>query len=413
MAMHIKKYYITLVLLLLCHFVAHSQVAHKEIYIDFRVNSTVIDTAYLDNATRLREIRTLLQSISRNNALSIIKVSFCGTASPEGSDQRNRRLSLGRIETIESLVRSQIDIPDSIIARDDTHINLDYLKAQVRQSDMEHKDTVISILDEEAQLVDYHHPDTHIDSRILRLQQLYGGTVWTEISKYFLRMRNASAILVTYHFPFSSSAIDSIASQVPKMQPVALAPCSPLPFTGFGAPEWHRKLRVKTNLLGLGLSVLNVDAEMDIDKHWSFTFPVYYSAVNYFKKTIKFRTFALQPEIRYWLSENNEGFFAGAHLGMAYFNVAWDELFRYQSHQPLLGGGLSIGYRKPLGRSKRWSIDFCAGVGVYSLYWDRFVNVENGMWLDSKHSTYIGVDHLSVSLAYAFDISKRKKNDKK
>lgn len=41
------------------------------------------------------------------------------------------------------------------------------------------------------------------------------------------------------------------------------------------------------------------------------------------------------------------------------------------------------------------------------------VNVENGMWLDSKHSTYIGLDHLSVSLAYAFDISKRKKNDKK
>jgi hypothetical protein len=413
MAMHIKKYYITLVLLLLCHFVAHSQVAHKEIYIDFRVNSTVIDTAYLDNAARLREIRSLLQSISENKAVDIIEVCFCGTASPEGSDQRNRRLSLGRIETIETLVRSQIDIPDSIIARDDTHINFDYLKAQVLQSDMEHKDTIISILEEEAQLVDYHHPETHIDSRILRLQQLYGGTVWTEISKYFLRMRNASVILVTYNFPFSSSAIDSIASQVPKMQPVALAPCSPLPVTGFCAPEWHRKLRVKTNLLGLGLSVLNLDAEMDINKHWSFTFPVYYSAVNYFKKTIKFRTFALQPEIRYWLSENNDGFFAGAHLGMAYFNVAWNKLFRYQSHQPLLGGGLSIGYRKPLGRSKHWSIDFCAGVGAYSLYWDRFVNVENGMWLDSKHSTYIGVDHLSVSLAYAFDISKRKKNVKK
>ena len=98
---------------------------------------------------------------------------------------------------------------------------------------------------------------------------------------------------------------------------------------------------------------------------------------------------------------------------MAYFNVASDGLFRYQSHKPILGGGLSVGYRIPLGKKKHWSIDVSAGAGVYSLYYDRFVNVENGMWLDSNRFTYIGVDHLSVSLAYAFDISKRKKNDKK
>ena len=54
--MHIKKYCITLILLLFGVGVAHSQESRTEICIDFRVNSTVIDSAYSDNAVRMQEM---------------------------------------------------------------------------------------------------------------------------------------------------------------------------------------------------------------------------------------------------------------------------------------------------------------------------------------------------------------------
>ena len=54
--MCIKKYCITLILLLFGVGIAHSQERHTEICIDFRVNSTVIDSAYSDNAARMQEI---------------------------------------------------------------------------------------------------------------------------------------------------------------------------------------------------------------------------------------------------------------------------------------------------------------------------------------------------------------------
>ena len=53
---------------------------------------------------------------------------------------------------------------------------------------------------------------------------------------------------------------------------------------------------------------------------------------NYFKETIKFRTLAIMPESRYWISENNDGFFAGAHFGLAYYNFAFNGKYRYQDH---------------------------------------------------------------------------------
>ena len=54
--MRIKKYCITPILLLFGVGVAHSQERHTEICIDFRVNSTVIDSAYSDNAVRMQEM---------------------------------------------------------------------------------------------------------------------------------------------------------------------------------------------------------------------------------------------------------------------------------------------------------------------------------------------------------------------
>ena len=93
----------------------YSQERRTEICVDFRVNSTVIDSAYSDNAVRMQEIIEFLRNIRQDSTINIVEVSFCGAASPEGNDQLNRKLARGRLTALENLVRQQVDIPDSIM----------------------------------------------------------------------------------------------------------------------------------------------------------------------------------------------------------------------------------------------------------------------------------------------------------
>lgn len=174
----------------------------------------------------------------------------------------------------------------------------------------------------------------------------------------------------------------------------------------------HR-LHLKTNALGWGLAIANVAVEVDLARHWSFTLPLYYSAWDYFKSTIKFRTFAVQPELRYWLSGSNDGLFAGAHFGLAYYNLAVDGDYRYQDHNddtPAIGGGVAVGYRMPVCKGSRWRVEFSAGAGVYPLHYDKFRNTprtKDGLMVGSEKKTYWGIDQLAVSFSYTFDLSKK------
>ena len=390
--MRIKKYCITLILLLFGVGIAHSQERHTEICIDFRVNSTVIDSAYSDNAARMQEMLEFLRTIRQDSTINIIEVSFCGAASPEGSYQLNRKLAQGRLSALERLIRSEVDIPDSLITYNDSYIPWDYLKSQIEDSGLIRKDEVIAILEEEARLVDYHHPNTHIDNRVVKLRALDGGKVWQQMNNlFFEQMRNACAVFVTYK------------KELPPIQVPVIVPDT------IKVVQMH----VKTNAIGLGMGIANVAAEIDLAKHWSFTLPVYYSAWDYFKTTIKFRTFSVQPEFRYWLSENNDGFFAGEHFGLAYYNFAFDGDYRYQDHNretPSIGGGLSVGYRLPISRNNRWWVEFSLGAGVYSNHYDKFHNTprtKDGLMIESIKKTYWGIDQAAVSFSYSFDLKKK------
>lgn len=176
--MYIKKYCITLILLLFGLCATYSQERRTEICVDFRVNSTVIDSAYSDNAVRMQEIIEFLRNIRQDSTINIVEVSFCGAASPEGNDQLNRKLARGRLTALENLVRQQVDIPDSIITHNDNYIPWEFLKSQIEDSELVYKNEVLAILEEESLLVDYHYPNLHIDNRIVKLRALNDGKVW-------------------------------------------------------------------------------------------------------------------------------------------------------------------------------------------------------------------------------------------
>lgn len=169
-----------------------------EVMVDFRVNAVRIDSAYSHNAERVQEIISFLKNLNSDSTTTISSVSFCGAASPEGSYALNTCLAKGRLSALETLVRSKVAIPDSIVRRDEGYIPWEYLREQVAKSDLPYRDTVISILDQEPALVKDHDNGKLVDRRIVRIKQLNHRRVWNELfRRYFSKMRNASAVIIT------------------------------------------------------------------------------------------------------------------------------------------------------------------------------------------------------------------------
>ena len=414
--MNFKKYLIALIILPFALSTANAQEKNTKISVDFRVNTAIIDSTYSNNAKQLKELGEFLQTINEDSTIVIKDVSFSGAASPEGSDQLNRRLARERMRTLEELVRREINIPDSIIHRHDNYISWNELKEFISNSDIKNKEEILAILNEESELVSYYNTENHIDSRIVKIQKLNRGKTWRQMNNlYFAQMRNANVEFVTYKKEIKPASApepllpDTTATE-PAEEPIAQEPV---------VEGWDYRLHIKTNALGLATGISNAAIEFDFAKHWSVTVPVYYSAWNYFLETIKFRVLSFQPEIRYWFSEDNDKFFLGAHFGFAQYNVAVDGSYRYQDHnmeKPALGGGISVGYRLPLESSKRWNVEFTLGAGVYPLKYDIFYNTEDtkdGLLIGTEKKTYWGLDNAAVTFSYAFDFRKSKKGGKK
>lgn len=416
--MRIIRYSIALSLLLFGAGTVRSQESRTEVRFEFRANSVSVDSLYGDNAARMREMTAFLRDIRRDSTIDITGVSFCGAASPEGSSALNRRLAQGRLSALERLVRREIDLPDSIVTRDDSYISWEYLKSQVEDSDIRCKEEVTAILDMKPEYVEY-RPGARIDRRVLELQKLDGGRVWRQMNDlFFSRMRNACAVFVTYKRTVPSEqpreavpdtvtvepepVVKTITDTIAESEAVETFPTEP--------EGWQRHLYVKANAVGWAMGVTNIAAEIDLAEHWSFTLPLYWSSWNYFKSTLKFRTLTLQPEVRYWFSENNDRWFAGAHFGLGWYNIATDGKYRTQDHgghSPAVGGGIAAGYRLPISRNKRWKMEFSLGAGVYRLHYDKFRNEPNGLLVETKKKTWFGIDQASVSVAYTFDLGRK------
>lgn len=409
--MHIKKYSIILILLVLNLGVAYPQEKRTEVCIDFRVNSCAIDSTFSDNAAMVDKLESLIQDVRQDSTISIVRVSLCGTASPDGSYEINYQLAQSRLAALEDLIRNELEIPDSLIEKKDCYIPWPALIEQIENSKHDYKNRVLEILTIEPELVDYYTPNTHVDNRILSLRKIDGGRAWEEMKLlYFASMRRARVVFVTRKnttpIPLCQEIQDTVVSTQTNSK---LA----VPEVVARECQWQPNLLLKTNLVGLGMGVTNAAIELDVARHWSVALPIYYSAWDYFTPTSKYRTLAIQPELRYWLSSDNDGLFAAAHLGLAYYNFAFGGDFRYQDHNgnsPAIGAGLGLGYRLAISRDRRCNLEFSIGAGVYSLHYDRFHNTPNtkdGLMIDTIKSTYLGIDQAAISFTYRFGLTRR------
>ncbi len=376
----------------------------EDIEVHFKFDKYNLDLDYMGNTNSLQDFAHKIDSIGISKIDSIVIIS---QSSPEGVYEHNLMLSRNRANTMRKYILDKHPELHNCLHVHPGGESWARLREYVKKDTLMKRTTiekVISIID----------ADINVGTKKWRMEQL---PVYRYLLKtYYPRIRN-SAFYILYYTEIEQikEPIIDVVEPEPIVEAVEVVPDTTVIIETV-IPEvekWSRKLHLKTNAIGLGMAIANVAAEVDLAKHWSFTLPVYYSAWDYFKSTIKFRTAAIQPEFRYWLSEENDGFFAGVHFGLAYYNFAFDGDYRYQDHNrktPAIGGGVSIGYRLPISKNNRWRVEFSLGAGVYSNNYDKFHNTprtKDGLMIESIKKTYWGIDQAAVSFSYSFDLKKK------
>lgn len=178
----------------------------------------------------------------------------------------------------------------------------------------------------------------------------------------------------------------------------------------FQDSEFYHKIYVKSNAPAWLMLWVNAAVEYDLASHWSVALPIYYSGWDYFSSKLKFRTFSVVPEIRYWPRNDNMGFYVNGHLGLNQFNYAKGGEWRYQTykgHTPALGGGVGVGYRWYFCKNHRWTMEASLGCGVYHLDYSIFQNIPNGLIVGRRKRTFFGIDQAALSFAYSFGVKRK------
>ncbi len=396
---------------------SYAQQMSDTLRVYFRQGRSAFESGYKDNGARVRAFADHINQFkSQSSAFDILNVSYQAGTSPEGSAAINQKLAEKRSANLTALLRRYLTFPDSIVHISTVVEDWNGLEQLMRGSEKYSGCTeALDIISDDK---------LSSEDKKTALQQIHWGGVgeflWKSLDRDLFPQLRAFNVLVEVGIRNPDLGIPVIEDE-----PVS-AEDAPMPVLDDNftvaqisyneeipeeEPEWTRKLYVKTNAIGWAMFISNAAVEIDLTPHLSFLLPIYYSAVNYFHSDLKFRTFAVQPELRWWPSRP-AGLFVGAHFGTAYFNFATKGDWRTQTqngNRPLWGGGLAAGYRMPLTkRNPRWDIEFSLGAGVYDVYYDKFYNEKNGPKASNGHTTFIGIDHAAVSFSYSFDLKSRR-----
>ena len=403
---------------MLLSFSAFAQDMADSLTIYFRPGISVYEPEFKNNGKNMDQFLNRVSFIQQDSLKKIIKVSYIAGASPEGLREKNEILAKDRAASISNYLHKRISFANNAIEsvlRTEDYIELANM---VAQSNMPYRDEVLEILRT--------YPTEKMVDGVLRnpcksaLIALRGGAPWKYMKEhYFPALRRFKMLvvvgierpLIEEPAPAPAPVVEQPAEVVPEPTPEP-APAVVEPVVAPKA-DWCPQMHIKTNAIGWGMAISNLALEFDLVKHLSFNMPVYYSGINYFTETVKFRMVGLYPEFRYWFKES-DGWFIGAHGGVAWFNYALGGDWRIQDtngNSPALGGGLNVGFRMPLSKKNpRWKVEFSLGAGVYDVKYEKFVNEKDGPKAQgSFRKTAVALDNVGVSFSYSLNLKKRNK----
>lgn len=364
---------------------------------NFDINSDVIQTN-----PQLTRLSQEVDSVLRQDTVTSVRVR--GYASIDGPVWLNKKLARERAKAIYTWLEHTTSIDPSLI------------QVTSNGEDWNMFDSLVTAnpnIPMRQEVLDIIKSNRSIQVKQQMLKTLGGGAPWDYMAVHTFHEMRVTEVTIGGYRRFIN--LEKEPEEVVEVEEVVVAeepivvieePMEPEP-----EPEyWTRKLYVKTNAPAWLCLWINAAVEIDLAEHWSANLPIYYSGFNYFTRKVKFRTFSVVPEVRYWLRPDNMGFFVNGHLGMNLFNYAKGGDYRYQTwhgHSPALGGGVGLGYRWYFCGNHRWSMEAAVGAGVYHLDYSIFENVPNGLIVGRKIRTFFGIDQAALSFVYSFGVERK------
>lgn len=168
--------------------------------------------------------------------------------------------------------------------------------------------------------------------------------------------------------------------------------------SGFNAVK-GQSYSVRTNLIGLATTNLNVEMSMALNRKWSLHFPLQYNPF-VFKENLQFRNFYFAPGARYWLLESYLGGFIGLYGTAGTYSVGklFGSKYRYEGSG--YGFGISIGKAYQL--SKKWNLEWELGYGAVWLKYDRYECKRCGDLIVSEHGWSLKPTRAAFNVVYLF-----------
>jgi hypothetical protein len=182
----------------------------------------------------------------------------------------------------------------------------------------------------------------------------------------------------------------------------------------FSFPQelYSQKVAVKSNLLSDFWLNPNLGLEVGLAPKWTLEVDGQFNAWT-LSNDKRWKHWAVQPGVRYWLCDRFGGHYFGAYLHGGQYNVGGINLnvnflgtdfrklenTRYQGW--FVGGGVSYGHAFML--SRHWNLETEIGIGYSYTHYDRFRCAGCGKKIETnKPHHYVGPTKAAINLVYLF-----------
>lgn len=404
----LKVVALLLCLLASCIFLrAQENRATRDFYLYFRVNQSVLDTNYRDNARVLCQLEQFIhQDALAGNALFVYAY-----ASPEGSEKQNNSLSHKRAKTLANYLRTHFPEYIGHIEVAEAGENWTGLRRSVETDNnlsATERQQILSILDN----------DKYSSSQ--KKARLKKTSAYRHLSQDIF-----PALRLTY---FGVETLPDLVFEEPAIPLVdlpefALLDTSMPPVE----PLAHKAVFQRRPILGVSTNALsdlaltpNVAVEFPLGKKVSllvdYTFPWWLNRAN----DMAWQMLKLDIGARWWLSRLDKdnpmdilrGWFVGLDLGAGYYDVE-PKHTGYQGE--FQTAGIEGGYAWTLGKKKYWRIQTFIGVGWMGTHYRYYEGNEKDTRLMYKYSgrfNWVGPTKVGVSFQYIISTKKKKQEQR-
>ena len=346
--------------------------------INYRMNSSLVEKDYMDNARTLEIIR---RTLTRKEVLaSLDYIVVTAASSPEGNTANNEKLAYDRARAMKSYLMWKYPFLDrDMIYTFSLGEDWSGLRKMVEEdASVPNRAEILNIIDS----------DKSSDAKRAALKRIGNGAAYSYLTKNILpKLRGATACTLHFKPEYATKVVVQerhtrdtvIVEKIVKVEKVIEIEKE----RGTGVSilqtcELERQplFAVKTNLLFDVASMLNVEIEVPIGQRWSIAGEYIFPWWLWESEQYAIQSLSANLEGRYWFGKREgkpqlTGWFAGLYAGGGYYDIEWGDK-GYQG-EFFIAAGLSGGYAHTIGKGNNWRMEYSLGAGYMSTRYREYV----------------------------------------